>query len=43
MVWSSVVVLGYAAAYGVGTWRAWPALSGRTRGGLDLPEAGAGR
>lgn len=26
-IWSSVVVLVYGAAYAIGTWRAWPALS----------------
>jgi hypothetical protein len=29
-VWSSLIVLGYGAAYAIGTWRAW---SGLTRGG----------
>ncbi|MXO91168.1 hypothetical protein [Pontixanthobacter aquaemixtae] len=26
--WSSLVVLAYGIAYGVGTWKAWPAMSG---------------
>ena len=29
-VWSSLIVLGYGAAYAVGTWRAWPSLSTRS-------------
>ena len=29
MVWSSLIVLAYGAAYAVGTWRAWPGLSAR--------------
>lgn len=28
-VWSSLIVLVYGLAYTFGTWRAWPALSGR--------------
>ena len=28
-VWSSLIVLAYGLAYGMGTLRAWPALSGR--------------
>lgn len=27
--WSSLIVLAYGLAYTIGTWRAWPALSGR--------------
>lgn len=27
MIWSSVIVLVYGAAYALGTWRAWPTLS----------------
>lgn len=27
LVWSSLIVLVYGLAYGVGTWRAWPALA----------------
>lgn len=30
-VWSSLIVLAYGIAYAVGTWRAWPTLSGHTR------------
>ncbi len=29
-IWSSLVVLVYGLAYGVGTWLAWPAMSGRS-------------
>jgi hypothetical protein len=29
MIWSSLIVLAYGAAYAVGTWKAWPALSAR--------------
>jgi hypothetical protein len=29
MVWSSLVVLAFGAAYAVGTWRAWSSLSAR--------------
>ena len=32
-VWSSLIVLAYAAAYAVGTWRAWPHLSTRSSDG----------
>jgi hypothetical protein len=28
-IWSSLIVLGYGIAYAIGTWRAWPRLSGR--------------
>lgn len=28
-IWSSLIVLVYGIAYAVGTWRAWPELSGR--------------
>jgi hypothetical protein len=28
-LWSSLIVLAYGLAYTIGTWRAWPALSGR--------------
>jgi hypothetical protein len=28
-LWSSLIVLVYGLAYGIGTWRAWPALSGK--------------
>jgi hypothetical protein len=28
-IWSSLIVLGYGFAYAIGTWRAWPALSGK--------------
>lgn len=28
-IWSSLIVLGYGLAYAIGTWRAWPRLSGR--------------
>ncbi len=28
-VWSSLIVLVYGLAFTIGTWRAWPALSGR--------------
>ena len=28
-IWSSIIVLIYGAAYAIGTWRAWPALSQR--------------
>jgi hypothetical protein len=28
-IWSSLIVLVYGIAYGLGTWRAWPALSRR--------------
>jgi len=28
-LWSSLIVLAYGAAYAVGTWKAWPALSAR--------------
>jgi len=30
-LWSSLIVLAYGIAYAVGTWRAWPTLSGHTR------------
>ncbi len=29
MFWSSLIVLVYGIVYAVGTWRAWPSLSGR--------------
>lgn len=29
-IWSSLIVLVYGIFYAVGTWRAWPALSGQT-------------
>jgi hypothetical protein len=32
VLWSSLIVLVYGLAYAVGTWMAWPALSGRTAG-----------
>ena len=31
VLWSSLIVLGYGIVYAVGTFRAWPALSGGTR------------
>jgi hypothetical protein len=31
MFWSSLIVLVYGIVYAVGTWRAWPDLSGRKR------------
>jgi hypothetical protein len=31
MVWSSLIVLVYGFTYAIGTWRAWPELSGRKR------------
>ncbi len=30
-IWSSLIVLLYGLAYTFGTWRAWPALSGRVK------------
>jgi len=30
-LWSSLIVLVYGLAYGIGTWRAWPALSAKAR------------
>ena len=29
VLWSSLIVLAYGVAYAIGTWTAWPALSGR--------------
>jgi len=32
VLWSSLIVLVYGLAYAIGTWIAWPALSGRRAG-----------
>ena len=31
MLWSSLIVLVYGMTYAIGTWRAWPELSGRKK------------